>query len=226
MVIDKDKIDNYENYIKDMIGDLMPVQRKNKSLEWFCAPSMHIINLMGMEAFFCALYDSPEHVKALYEFICDDIIAVIRTMEAKRILTSNCGNDYAGSGSYGFTDELSSTGDITSGMLWGNINSQETVGVSPKMFEEFVFPAYQRLAEEFGLVYYGCCEPVHEIWDDCLSALPHLRKVSISPWCDENVMGEALRAAASFTRESPARISSESAIDWTKGPIALTLNRH
>ncbi len=52
------------------------------------------------------------------------------------------------------------------------------------MYHELVFPAYERLAREFGLVYYGCCEPVHPVWGD-VSRLHGLRKVSVSPWCDE-----------------------------------------
>ena len=39
---------------------------------------------------------------------------------------------------------------------------------------------------------YGCCEPVDKIWDSCLSTLPNMRKISISPWCDEAFMGERL----------------------------------
>ena len=88
--------------------------------------------------------------------------------------------------SYGYDNVL--TKDI-----WVNMNSQESVGISPEMFGEFVFPGYCDLAKEFGLVYYGCCEPVHEIWDDYISKLPNLRKVSISAWCDEKFMGEKLK---------------------------------
>jgi hypothetical protein len=43
-----------------------------------------------------------------------------------------------------------------------------------------------------GLLYYGCCEPAHPFWED-IRQLPHLKKVSISRWCDQQFMGEALR---------------------------------
>ena len=46
--------------------------------------------------------------------------------------------------------------------------------------------------ERFGLVSYVCCEPVHAIWEPCLSKVKNLAKVSISPWCDEHYMGERL----------------------------------
>jgi hypothetical protein len=72
-------------------------------------------------------------------------------------------------------------------------NSQETVGVSPAMFVEFCLPYYQRVCERAGLIYYGCCEPASPLWEAALSKLPNLKKVSISRWCDEAMMGEALR---------------------------------
>ena len=124
-------------------------------------------------------------------------------------LTLNNANHFAGAGSYGFTDELPSedhtpTGQITTKDLWLNINSQETVSVSQRMYREFILPYYADLAKEFGLVYYGCCEPVHDIWDCCVSQLPHLRKVSISAWCDEDRMGEALRGSRVIYSRKPS----------------------
>jgi hypothetical protein len=55
----------------------------------------------------------------------------------------------------------------------------------------------------YGLMYYGCCEPVHAIWEHGLASLPHLRKVSISPWCDEQAMGERLRKAPVIYSRKP-----------------------
>ena len=83
------------------------------------------------------------------------------------------------------------------------MNSQETVGISPQMFREFIYPYYRELAQEFGLVYYGCCEPVHDIWDDCISRLPNLRKVSVSAWCDEKAMGERLGGSGVIYSRKP-----------------------
>jgi hypothetical protein len=99
-----------------------------------------------------------------------------------------------GSGSYGFTKELPKTQSDSPQLqdLWVNINSQESVGISPDMFGEMIFPHYKRLAEAFGLAYYGCCEPVHDVWDEYISTIPNLRKVSISPWCNEEIMAEKL----------------------------------
>ncbi len=62
------------------------------------------------------------------------------------------------------------------------------------------------IAALFGLVYYSCCEPAHEIWKPCLSSFFNLRKVSISPWCNEEIMGKALRESKSIYSRKPSPV--------------------
>ena len=51
---------------------------------------------------------------------------------------------------------------------------------------------------------YGCCEPVDPIWDRCISTLKNLRKVSISPWCNEEIMSEKLRGTNIIYHRKPS----------------------
>ena len=71
-------------------------------------------------------------------------------------------------------------------------------------FPEFIAPYFSRMAEEFGLVYYGCCEPVEMYWDQDISKYPHLRKVSISPWCNEEFMSERLSGGKVIYSRKPS----------------------
>ena len=92
--------------------------------------------------------------------------------------------------------------------LWGLCESQETVGVGPELFEEFVFPYQHAAIERFGRSYYGCCEPVNTRWH-ILERIKNLKRVSVSPWCDESFMGEALRGRYVYSRKpNPALIST------------------
>jgi hypothetical protein len=75
--------------------------------------------------------------------------------------------------------------------MWGFAESQETVGVSPGMFAEFVFPYQLAILERFGLNCYGCCEPVDSRWH-ILKEIPRLRRVSVSPWANLPAMAEML----------------------------------
>jgi hypothetical protein len=76
--------------------------------------------------------------------------------------------------------------------LWAGMDSQETVGIAPEQFHEFCFPYYRDLAEMFGLVYWGCCEPADPIWEMSLSKLPNLKAVSISKWAKQEYMADRL----------------------------------
>ena len=195
--------------VGEVLGDILPVRMNNDSLRWHMAPSARMVELMGLENMMIAMAEEPEGVEALYRFLADDMEAFLRWQESENLLFLNNGNDYVGAGSYGFTDELPMPGRspdaaLTGKDLWGNLNSQETVSISPTMFHELVYPHYERLASLFGLVYFGCCEPVHAIWDRSISRLPNLRKVSISAWCDEMFMGERLRGSRVIYSRKPS----------------------
>jgi hypothetical protein len=66
--------------------------------------------------------------------------------------------------------------------------------VSPAMFEEYEINYLMPLFERFGLVYYGCCDPLEGKMNE-VKRIPHLRKISVSPWakrepCAEQIGGD------------------------------------
>jgi hypothetical protein len=56
--------------------------------------------------------------------------------------------------------------------------------VSPAMFKEFEVDYASRICDRFGLVYYGCCDPLDGKMAE-VRQIPHTRKVSMSPWVNE-----------------------------------------
>jgi hypothetical protein len=178
-----------------------------------------------------AMYDNPQDLHRLMAFLRDECIHFIEWFERKGLLTLNNEADYVGSGTQGWTTELPSAtenrrpraGDGNDGTgvvgqpspvvqlkdLWGLSESQETVGISPKMFEEFIFPYQLPVIERFGLSYYGCCEPIHNRWH-VIKRIRNLRRVSISPWCDQEQMAADMGRDYIFCRKpNPAMISTE-----------------
>jgi len=158
--------------------------------------TQRVVQLMGMEAFFTAMYDQPEEVHRLMGFLRDNCLRVMRWAEKEGLLRLNNqpGDTNASSGNMttrlpapGFIGEAARLSD-----MWGAAESQETVGISPEMFHEFCYPYYRDVCEPFGLLYWGCCEPAHPFWND-IRSFPHLKKVSISRWCDQKFVGEAMR---------------------------------
>lgn len=191
---------------EEILGDILPVKLVNRANEWNFMPTQKSVVLMGLENWMMSMLDEPEQNHRLMRYLTDNITAYARWQEENDLFTMNNGNHYTGAGSRGFTHELapSADGKIRTCNLWGNMNSQESYSISPAQYKEFVFPYYAEFAKNFGLMYYGCCEPVHPFWKDCLETIPNLRKISISAWCNEEFMGEALRGRKTIFSRKPA----------------------
>ncbi len=94
----------------------------------------------------------------------------------------------------GFTDELPGAdfdGHVKTKHMWGLGESQVTLGVSPAMFEEFIFPYQEKLMNRFGLTCYACCEPMDNRID-IVRRVKNLRRVSVSAWANRELMAEKL----------------------------------
>lgn len=186
-----DQIHDYKQFAEDTIGDILPVKYEGGSLG--CTMTQDLVHLMGMENMFYAMYDYPELFKSVLNRLSDDYIEFYRYLENNNFIYSTNYSERVLQGPYAFNDVLpKNKTTYTSKDVWGFMDSQETVGVSAEMFKEFIFPYYAKVAKEYGLLSYGCCEPVDPIWDSCISKLKNLKKVSISPWCNEKFMGERL----------------------------------
>ena len=193
--VDREGTRAMKAFLEELLGDLLPVRLRG----WLPIGTMlthRVIELMGMQAFFMAIYDQPDEVHRLMAYLVDNALSLMRWAEAEGLLVLNNGNQDSFGSSYNFTTRLPppgyTGGPVRLGDIWGSANSQETVGISPRMFHEFCFPYYRAVCQPMGLLYYGCCEPAHPFWND-ISQLPQLKKVSISRWCNQQFMGDALR---------------------------------
>jgi len=181
--------------IEAIIGDILPVRLVNCSNNWGPSPLRSIIGFMGMENAYMAMAAEPEEFQRLMEYVTDDAIRLYRWEEENGHMFLNNGNTLIGSGNWCYTRELPRedfTGTVRSVDTWIHMNAEEACDISPAMFRELILPYQKRLAREFGLIYYGCCEPISKFWDHGISDIENIRKVSISPWCDEQMMGERL----------------------------------
>ena len=204
--VDKAACEAEMQLANDLFGDILPVKRISNAA--YCTPMQDIVHIMNMDDLYIAMLDEEDRFRAMLDRLTDDYIAFFKLQENEKTLHSAAAMQHLCQGTYCFTDELPD--DLPGASLkdcWLFMDSQETAGVSPAMFAELVFPYYRKVMEHFGLISYGCCEAVHAIWDDCLSTLPHLRKVSVSPWCDEAFMGERLRGTGiTYLRKPPATL--------------------
>lgn len=193
--------------IEDIIGDILPV--KILLSPPGCTLTQKILHLMGMENMMLSMMDYPELFHKLMERTTEDYITFYNLLEREGVLVLNNNNTSVGNGSFGFTNDLPGR-SYTPGSrvrlkdVWCTMDSQETVNISPDLFGEFIYPYYSKIAVLFGLVSYGCCEPVHPYWEKYIENLPNLRKVSVSSWCDEEYMGDRLRASDVIYHRKPS----------------------
>ena len=193
--VDREGTLAWKNFLEEHFGDIMPVEQRGMYW-WTSGLTWDAINLIGLQPFMLAMYDNPTGLHRLMAFLRDDFQHMLDWYEQENLLHLNNENDYVGSGSVGYTTELPPAGKganepIGAGDLWGLSESQETVGVSPAMFEEFILPYQEPIAKRYGLLYYGCCEPLHTRIR-AIKKLPNLRRVSVSPWCDQEKMVQEL----------------------------------
>ena len=188
--------------LTDTFGDILPVKMKMDCL--YSVPTQLIIHLMGMENMMLNLAQYPDLFKKLMDQAADDTLAYYDMLEENHLILPTTEYESVGQGTFAFNHELPDTPTVDGRYLTRYMDSQETLSISPKMFEEIIFPCYEKIGSQFGLLSYGCCEPVDRVWDNCISKFKNLRKVSISPWCNEEFMGERLRGSSIIYHRKPA----------------------
>jgi hypothetical protein len=174
-------------------GDILQVRLKTVWW-WSFGMTQTLVYLRGLEQIMYDMVDCPDELHRLMAFLRDGHAARLDFLEKNGLLFLNNDGTYVGSGGFGWTHELPQpdfNGHVRPVDMWGFAESQETVGISASMFEEFIFPYQLSLLERFGLNCYGCCEPLDSRWH-VVEKFPRLRRVSMSPWVNVEVMAERL----------------------------------
>ena len=199
--VDEAATEEMRSLAEDSFGDILPVKMGMGCLG--AVPTQQVVHMMGMENMYITMIDYPELFREMMSRIADDYIEWFDFLEKGGYLFPTTGLEHLGQGSFCFTDELPSSAPVTKKDVWGFMDSQESVSISPDMYKEFIFPCYEKVSSQYGLFSYGCCEPVHPVWE-YLKTLKNLRKVSISPWCNEKFMGEQLRGSKVIYHRKPS----------------------
>lgn len=177
----------------ELFGDILPVRMVQPSLTG--AITNPLVHLMGMENYYLSMYDCPDALHQVMDMATTLYEQYYDFLEQEHLLLPTCGISPVNQESFAFNAELPTEGVTKTTQCWGFLESQETTAVSPETFGEFVFPYQDRLAKRFGLLSYGCCERVDAIWPDYLSKWKNLRKLSVSPFNNEPLVGEYLRGS-------------------------------
>ncbi|MCL5270136.1 MAG: hypothetical protein M1457_06210 [bacterium] len=179
---------------RDLLGDLLDVR-----LQGIAHVSFHPMALVtawhGLEQTARDMMLEPGLIHEAMGILEEGYRGMIDQYVALNLLELNNNGTYHSSGGNGYTGELPAPG-YTAGRvrpcdMWASAEAQELAMVSPAMHAEFATAYEKRLLEPFGLTGYGCCESLSHKLDDVLT-IPHIRRISISPWADVDVSAERL----------------------------------
>jgi hypothetical protein len=177
--VDRESTERRRELVEELFGDILPVRMVMGSLPG--SITNPLVHLMGMEAYYISMYDCPDAVDQAMEMATRVFEQYYDFLEAEKLLLPTNGLSPLAQESFAFTNELPTDKVTQTTQCWGYLEYQETTAVSPDTFGEFVFPYQQRLVDRFGLLSYGCCERVDDIWPDYLSKWSNLRKLSVAP---------------------------------------------
>jgi len=196
----------------DVYREIMPVRKVGQTHIWF-TPWDYLIRWWGIEQAMLDLIERPDLVHAAVERMVDAWVAELDQMEQMNLLSLDCNSTRVGSGGYGYTSQLPGAAfdpnHVKSHNMWGCSNAQIFSEVSPKMHWDFALEHDLRWLKRWGLVYYGCCEPLSNKID-LLRRIPNLRKISASPWCNTRPLVEKVGPDYVMSRKpSPAIFAEE-----------------
>ncbi len=170
-----------------------------------------LTTMMGVENIYMDFIDRPEFLHAAMRRMTDSVLSSIRAMNEHRLHNDTANTCHC---SYIYTDELlpdfGAGKGSTSQNAWAFGLAQIFTSVSPAFMEEFEFPYVSEMAQEFGMVYYGCCDRLDDRLD-MVARIPHVRKVSCSPWSDREAFAEKIgRNLVMSNKPTPALLSGDS----------------
>jgi len=185
------------------------------------APFDIIVGWCGVEGLILDLADRPEFVHAIVRRLTEANLRMLDQYESQGLLCSHQQLIHC-TGAY--TDELPAPGldpaHPRARDLWTYGMSQIFSTVSPRMHEEFELPYLTPWFERFGIAYYGCCEPLDRKLA-MIRKLPKVRKVSMSPWVDEELGASEIGGDFVFSRKpSPAFLARDT---WTPALVEADL---
>lgn len=197
---------------KNIFNGILEV-RLAGSLKWSFGLTQELILLRGLGQSMLDMVDNPQIIHEIMRVLKGNALMRIKFFEDNNLLTPQNGNLYCGSGGFCFSDELPGYGEkekFTRKDIWGFAESQELVGVSPEMFEEFAFKYQKEIIKDFGLAAYGCCEPLDKKYHIIKKELPNLRRVSVSPWSNlETARHELGKRYIISCKPNPAVLAAE-----------------
>ena len=200
----------YFEYVSDIIGDIMPVKISGVSGDYGIGHSIWdtISFLKGAENLLADLAERPEFMHKIARKLTDINKDKMRQLEELNLFGADQVYIHCTPALTGDLERPADYDNIKPRNLWGRALAQIFSSVSKEMHDEFDIKYALEYMQSFGMVYYGCCEPLDKKID-ILKKLKNLRKISITPWADINHAAEVMGSEFVFSsKPNPAHVGA------------------
>ncbi len=144
---------------RELFDGLLEVRRRGGWWPLLGGLSQAAVTLRGADALMLDLYDDPAWVRAYLGRLAEGHHALLDRLEAEGFLTLNNGCEWIHTGGIGTSDELPAAGFDPArprcADLWGGVESQDLVGISPALFEALPGAAHHRRRADIESRYAG-----------------------------------------------------------------------
>lgn len=207
-ILSADKAADQANvaFAREIFGDILSVKLRGSII--YYAPWDRISRYRGVEPILIDILDRPEFIHATMKRFTEFGLSTIDQMEKLDLLEYDSADLHC---TPAWVDELPApdydSGHIRLKDVWLRSMAQMFSSASPAMQEEFDVEYLRPLAERCGLVYYGCCEPLHDRLD-ILKKIPNMRKIGVSSWADVRRSAEEIGGSYVYSRKpNPAMVA-------------------
>ena len=192
---------------EDIFGDI--IKPRIKGIEVHGGVWDRIAQMRPADKILWDIIDNPDFTKQIVEKFVDITMNTVDQCEQLGILDADLQYVHC-TGAY--NDELPADGfnpeKPRSEDTWAFGMAQIFSTVSPQMHDEFEIDLVKPLYERFGLMYYGCCEPLQNVIP-FIRKINNVRKISCSPWADIEKSAELINGDYVYScKPNPAFIAT------------------
>lgn len=211
-VIDQAETERRRGKLQEAFGDVLPVHvDRGPFLKGFGADiSTSMARLRGLGEMMLDMYERPEWLHRLAEFLRDGILTHHDTCEAAGDISYASGFNQAVPYHRDLPDPRPNTYGAARGELWAFFAAQEFTDVSPEMHQEFLLQYQKPIMERWAFVSYGCCEDLTRKID-MLRKIENLRRIAVTPYADLASCAE--------------QIGTDYLLSWRPGPTDMVCSQ-